>query len=129
MGLGVRFFIVQPNDTFERWSEVRFNRVFDGDESVAQFAGRRLRYAIAFVQFEDRKPVGVRRVEWGVLTIEPNGKHDSHKALLTSMNAANVLGFRSPDGVLDGRGRFYKRSSRWTPSAPLKAAIVAAALR
>jgi hypothetical protein len=79
----------------------------------------------------DRKPVSVRRAEWRVLTLPPNGKHDRNDALRSVIDAVD-LGFRSPrspDGVLDGRGRFYERRSRWTPSAPLNAAILAASLR
>src|SRR6266511_2878128 len=90
MGLGIRFFVVKPDDTLERWSEARFNRVWEGDESVPEFAGRRLRYALAFVDTKARKAVRVRKVEWSVLPIDASGRHDRASALRDAVGAMSA---------------------------------------
>lgn len=41
--------------------------MFDGEEAVPEFAGRRLQYAMLFLDLEERKPVSVKYAEWHVL--------------------------------------------------------------
>jgi hypothetical protein len=129
MGVGVRFFVVRHDDTFERWSQARFNRVWDGDEPVAEFAARRLRYALVFVDTQARRAVGIQAVQWGVLTMDASGRHDPASAL---SDAARVMGATSspyPSPIVDARRKFYERRTRWKPTAKVRAAILDAALR
>jgi hypothetical protein len=129
MGVGVRFFVVRPDDTFERWSQARFNRVWDGDEPVSAFAGRRLRYALVFVDTQARRALGVQAVQWGVLRMDASGRHDPEAAL---SDAARVMGSASspyPSPIVDARRKFYERRTRWKPTSRLRAAILDAALK
>jgi hypothetical protein len=120
MGVGARFFVIGPDDTFERWSQARFNRVWDRHEAVPALAGRRLRYALVFVDTQARKAVGVQAVQWGVLT-------------MSALSAASgVMGASSssyPNPIVDARRKFYERRTRWKPTAKVRAAILGAALR
>ena len=35
MGVGARFFVIKSDDAFERWSQARFNRIWDQGERAA----------------------------------------------------------------------------------------------
>jgi hypothetical protein len=74
--MSIRYFVVRPDDMFERWSQARLNRVWDGDEAIPEFAGGRLRYALVFVETKERKVVGVRGAEWNVLAMDATGRHN-----------------------------------------------------
>jgi hypothetical protein len=129
MAVGARFFVITSDDTFERWSQARFNRVWDRDEAVPAFAGRRLRYALVFVDTDAGRAVGVQAVQWGVLTMDASGKHELASALSA---AAGVMGASSssyPTPIVDARRKFYERRARWKPTAKVRAAILDAALR
>ena len=48
MGLGTRIFIVKEDDSLQRLSLKRYNRLIKGypDEGLMQYAGKRIRYAL-----------------------------------------------------------------------------------
>lgn len=129
MGTGLRFFIVKQDDTFERWSEARFNRVWQGNEPVSEFAGRRLRYALVVLDTKARKPVRVRHAEWSIMTLDAAGRHDLVGARrdVAAVVSATVAPYRRP--IADARRTFYERKAHWEPKAPLQAAILEAALK
>lgn len=127
MGIGVRVFVVGTDGELQKWSYKRFERVFDGQESVPAFAGRRLQYAMLFVDLEERRPVRVKHVEWRVLRIDNDGKHNPTAAMRAAMDAFSPPPL--PETIVDARARFNQRASSWTPTPKLKSAILEAALR
>jgi hypothetical protein len=120
-------FVVSSDGTFHRWSYKRFERVFDGRERVPEFAGKRMQYAMVFVDLDQRRPVGVRYTEWRVLRVDDSGRHNPTAALRAAMDAFSPPPL--PESIVDARNRFSRRASGWTPSPKLKAAILEAALR
>ena len=127
MGIGVRFFVVRGDGTFHKWSYNRFERVFDGQEPVPEFAGQRLRYAMVFVDPNRRRPMGISHAEWRVLRIEDSGRHNPQAALRAAVDAFAPPPL--PQSIVDARNRFSRRASSWTPSPTLKGAILEAAMR
>jgi hypothetical protein len=128
MRVGVRFFVVKSDDTFERWSQARFNRVWEGDEPVLEFAGRRLRCAVVFVETKGRKAVNVRGVEWNVLAMDITGRHDRMSALRDAVDVVSAATSPYPSPIADARRKFYDRKAHWEPTPALRAAILDAAL-
>jgi hypothetical protein len=127
MGTGVRIFVVSSDGTVHRWSYKRFERVFDGREPVGEFAGKRLQYAMVFVDLDQRRPVGVRYAEWRVLRLGESGRHNPRAALRAAVDAFSPPPL--PQSIVDARRRFNRRATSWTPNSKLKAAILDAALR
>jgi hypothetical protein len=61
MSIGTRLFFLDNEDRIHRISVRKFNRFYlqhDENESFPDFAGRRVRYALVFLELEDRKPAG-----------------------------------------------------------------------
>ena len=127
MGTGVRIFVIGTDGDLRKWSYKRFERVFDGEEAVPEFAGRRLQYAMLFLDLEERKPVSVKYAEWRVLRIDGNGLHNPTAAMRAAMDAISPAPL--PAAIVDARARFNRRASTWTPTPKQKAAILEAALR
>ena len=58
MGLGTRMFIAKEDDSFQRLSLKRYNRLIKGnpDEGLLQYAGKRIRYVLIVLEIINRKP-------------------------------------------------------------------------
>ena len=52
MGLGTRIFIVKEDDSLQRLSLKRYNRLIKGypDEGLMQYRGKRIRYALIVLE-------------------------------------------------------------------------------
>lgn len=128
MGMGLRYFVVRSDDTFERWSEARLNRVWDGEEAVPEFAGRRLRYALVFVETKERKVVGVHAAEWNALAIDATGTHNPVARMRDAIEVVGAAQSSYPSPIVDARKTFYDRKAHWEPTPALRRAILDAAL-
>jgi len=58
MGLSIRIFTVEEDDTLKRLPMTRFDRLLkrDPDESLPKYAGKRVRYALIVVELINRRP-------------------------------------------------------------------------
>ena len=76
MGISIRVFIVNEDDTLTRIPLSRYERLLKGDpeECFPQYAGKRIRYALAMVDLVNRKPAEILRMEYSMLSFDPNGK-------------------------------------------------------
>jgi hypothetical protein len=76
MGLEIRVFIVKEDDSIERLSLKRYNRLIKGnpDEQLLQFAGKRIRYALMVLEMMDRKPVEILMTEYSFLAFDSEGR-------------------------------------------------------
>jgi hypothetical protein len=79
MGLGTRIFIVNEDDSLERLSLKRYNRLIKGhlDERLLQFAGKRIRYALIVLEMKNRKPAEILMAEYSFLTFDSEGRLDA----------------------------------------------------
>ncbi len=64
MGVGLRIFIVNDDNSLERLSLKKYERLMkrDPDISFPQYAGKRVRYAEVAIEFENRKLVEIIRM-------------------------------------------------------------------
>ncbi len=78
MGLGSRIFIVNDDQSMEKLSMARFERLFqrDPDERLLKYAGKRVKYAHVVVELENRKPVGVVMIQYSYLSFDSDGRID-----------------------------------------------------
>ena len=66
MGLSIRIFIVEDDDTIKRLPLARYERLLkrDPDERLLEYAGKRVRYALIVVDLVNRRPIEVVRDEY-----------------------------------------------------------------
>lgn len=134
MGIGVRIFLIEDNDSIHRVSMARYNRMTnpDTDEYFTQYAGKRVRCAMIFLEVEKRKPLSVVRAEYYYLPFDNQGRIDTteqEKQLrLSSEIAPPIFEEQGPKKVLDAQSRFakkrYKQEFQWTPSPETEIAIM-----
>ncbi len=72
MGTGCRFFLVDDNDSLQRIPMARLDRLlhFDRRESLPQYAGKRIRYAMVFVDVAGRQVLSIRNADYFLLAFD-----------------------------------------------------------
>jgi hypothetical protein len=78
MGVGLRIFIVNDDNSLERLALKKYERLMqhDPDLFLPQYAGKRVRYAEVAVEFENRKPVEILRMEYFIMHFDSKGRID-----------------------------------------------------
>ena len=76
MGLGLRIFIINDDDTVRRFPFSRYERLLQGDskERLLQYAGKKIRFAELAVEFYQRKPIKILRFLPFILFFDPRGQ-------------------------------------------------------
>ena len=76
MGIGCRVFLVDDNDSLQRISMARLDRLlhFDRAESFPQYSGKRVRCAMVFVEVAGRQVLAIRNIDYFLLPLDDNGK-------------------------------------------------------
>jgi len=84
MGLATRIFIVKEDDSLQRLSQKRYNRLTKGhpDEGLMQFAGKRIRYALFVLEMINRKPVKILMTEYSFLFFDSEGRLNASERVL-----------------------------------------------
>jgi len=106
----------------------------DSDECFTQYAGKRIRCAMIFLEVEKRKPLSVVRTEYSYLLFDNNGRVDRtelEKRIRLSLEIVpSIFEEQSPKKVLDAQSRFakkrYKHEFQWTPNQEIETAIMTA---
>jgi hypothetical protein len=114
-----------------------FNRIYDGRERMPEAAGKKVRYVFVSLETEDRKPVAVSYVEFGILVFDKRGRMDpkakSESMRLAAESVASVLEGRREGSVIKAEGRFaqkrYADMFKWKPTPEELEAIRAALWR
>ena len=134
MGLSVRIFFVDDEDTLERFPFARYERLFNGDpkECITKYAGKRVRYILAVVDLANRIPVSILRTECSYLTFDSEGKIDT--AYIEKGSRMLFDGLEpfpdedSPPEVVDARHRFarmrYENEYLWEPTQEILTEIM-----
>jgi hypothetical protein len=133
MGLGTRIFIVKEDDSIERLSMKRYNRLIKGhpDEQLLQFAGKRIRYALIVLEMMKRKPVEIVMTEYSFLSFDSKGRLDAserEKAARLAMDTLEPIAPEQKSGkVIDVKHRFAKKRFDdrylWKPAPEIETAI------
>jgi hypothetical protein len=136
MGIGTRIFLIDENDSLHRISISRYNKMRnpDSDEFFTQYAGKRVRCAMIFLEVENRKPLSVVRTEYYYLPFDNKGRIDStemEKRIRLSLEIVPpIFEEQSPKKILDAQSRFakklYKHEFQWTPNQEIETAIMTA---
>ena len=136
MGLSIRVFIVEDDNTIKRLPMIRFERMLnrDANEKLSKYAGKRVRYALIVVDLVNRRPIEIIKDEFAYLNFDDKGRlkiseHEKRESL-----AFDMLSFFSQEQqdkrVIDARHKFAKKryfnKYRWEPTDKLVAAIAEA---
>ena len=136
MSVGFRVWTVDEQDRLHRMSVRRFDRLMRGepDEICPEHAGRRVRYALVFVENENRKPVSIQRIEYGILAFDKNGRLDNdeqqREMRLAMESTTDFLPPLEPrdEQVVDASAKFARKRMKhefgWEPTAELENAII-----
>ena len=137
MGIGCRVFLIDDNDSLQRISMARMNRLlhFDRSESLPQYGGKRIRTAMVFVEVAGRQVLSIRNIDYFLLHLDDKGRIDKkewEKGMRLGMELLPSLHDEQyPQKVIDAQHRFAKRryehEFKWKPSRKVEEAIVAAA--
>ncbi len=134
MGTGLRIFIINDDDSIERLTQAKFYRLVERDsgERLPQYADKRIRYAIAYIDFVNRKPKKIVTIQYSMLSFDSEGR-----LAAAEVERERKLGFEmlldpgidpGPTKVGDARQRFAMKSfyDRYTstPSREIEATIV-----
>jgi hypothetical protein len=133
MGLSIRVFIVEDDDTIKRLPLARYERLFkrDPDERLLEYAGKRVRYALIVVDLVHRRPIEIVRDEFGFLDFDGGGRlkvveHEKQESLAFDM-LAPLLSNQTNSRVIDARHKFAKKryfnKFSWAPTDEIIAAI------
>ena len=136
MGISVRLFILNDDDFLQRIAVARYERLLNRDpkERLPQYSGKRMRYALVFVDLENRQPVEILRVQCSYLYFDSEGMIDSDQFEKETKLAYEAVPLLLPvehnKGVIDARQKFAKRKFdhlyQWEPTPEIEAAIVKA---
>jgi len=133
MGLSIRIFIVEDDDTIKRLPMIRFERLLNRDpnEKLSKYAGKRIRYALIVVDLVNRRPIEIVKNEFAYLNFDDEGRLEVSEHEQTESLAFDMLNFftleQQDKRVIDARHKFSKKryfdKYRWEPTDEIIAAI------
>ena len=135
MGIGCRVFLIDDNDSLQRISMVRLTRLlhFDPRESLQQYAGKRVRCAMVFLEVAGRQVLTISHIDYFLLQFNDKGRIDKkewEKGMRLGMELQPSLHKQYPQHVIDAQHRFAKRryehEFKWKPSPKVEDVIVKA---
>jgi hypothetical protein len=136
MGLSIRIFIVEDDDTINRLPLARYERLLkrDPDERLLEYAGKQVRYALNVVDLFNRRPIEIVKDEFGFLFFDDEGRLKVSELKKEESLAFDMLAPLFPDQtnsrVIDAQHKFAKKryfnEYSWSPTDEIKAAITEA---
>ena len=136
MGTGLRIFLIHDHDTLQRLSVSRYERLLrrERNEIHPEYAGKRIRYAIAILTLAGRKPLAINRIDYSVLSFDSEGRIDTsdqkRQARLAIDSFPPLQQDQDSGQIIDARKRFakkrYDNQFKWTPNPATEAAIISA---
>ena len=128
MGMGVRAFVFEDHGTIRKVSSKVISDMLMGKSHVAfpEYAGKRIRFAVIFVDMVDRKPKRITRTEFLQVGFDSKGRADGQESTEKMRLAGTVLSGSFSDSsdsndILESlqpdlAGLKYKDKYRWNPS-------------
>jgi hypothetical protein len=136
MGTTARIFLVQDDGSLKRFPLARFERLYHHhpDERLPEYAGKRVRYALAIVDLVHRKPVEILGIQYHFLTFDSEGKIDVAELQKQMRLGLEMMPFGTTEHkslkVVDAEHIFlqkrYKDTYVWKPTPAIEKAIVKA---
>lgn len=134
MGIGLRIFFVNDDDTIERFPLAKFERLRRGnpEERLQQYAGKRVRYVLVVLEMENRKPTEIILVQHSYLPFDSEGRIDTDEMEKAASLAVDIVPpLRSDqrhEDFINARHKFAKKryngEYKWIPSPEIEIAIV-----
>ncbi len=139
MGMGCRVFLINDDDSLQHFPLARLERLlhFDRVEHLQQYAGKRVRCAMAFSEVAGRRVLSIRNIDYFLLPFDTKGRIDKkewEKGMRLGMELLPPLSDEQySKQVIDASYRFAKRryehEFKWKPSRKIEDGIVAAVFR
>ena len=136
MGTGLRVFLINDDDSLKRFPLARLERLFQDhpEERLLQYAGKRVRYALVIVDLVNRKPIEILRIQYAILTFDPEGKIDTaelEKEMRLGVDMVPIGTFAPlSHKVVDAEHHFlqkrYENRYLWRPTPEIEETIVKA---
>ena len=115
MGMGSRLFLIDDDDSLQRLSVEKLSQLirFDKGVTLPQYAGKRIRCAMAVLEVAGRRVRTIRHIDYFMLPFDDRGRVDK-KAWTRGVSLAlemlpPVLGGTYSNQVIDARDRFMKK--------------------
>jgi hypothetical protein len=135
MGVGIRIFIVNDDSSLKRLPLKKYEGLMKRDPYISfpQYAGKRVRYAEVALEFENRKPVGILRMEYFIMHFDSKGRiegtvEDEIRSI--GVNLIPPIYFEKDPVVIDAQHHFAKKrfdhQFRWKPTPEIEMAILQA---
>jgi hypothetical protein len=134
MGIGIRVLLVDDDDSIKRLPLTRYERLLrrDPKERFPQYAGKRVRFAEVAVELEERKPVQIIRVVYGILPFDSEGRIDAaeyeKEMRLSAEMMPPILAGRPSPKIVNAKHKFAKKrfndQFRWKPTSQIEKVIV-----
>jgi hypothetical protein len=134
MGISLRIFLVNDDDSIQRFPLARFERLIQRDpkERLPQYAGKRVRYVEVALELEQRKPVGILRVLYLIMPFDAEGRVDAAEQEKEQRLGIDMIPPMLPDRdssqVVEALHRFAKKrfdnEYRWKSTQEIELAIM-----
>jgi len=124
LGIGVRAFIVS-DDSVNRIPCAKLERMEHGDENetLPEYAGQRIRLAVAVVRMKDRRPMEIVGIDYHKVSIDQDGRLDQQERkemLWDAMASVDFGAGRTASNVIDATSMFARKRFRtkyeWNPT-------------
>ena len=129
MGTGVCVFFVDDDESLTRVTVARWERLNNNHptESFREYAGKKVRYILAFLETENRKPVRFTHTECGYMFFDEEGKRDEEEWLKELQLVGQRMSWFDPGkkegNVIPSGDRFahktYQHKYKWEMSPEL----------
>jgi hypothetical protein len=133
MGMGCRIFLLDDNESLERLSVARLERLVlhrEPEERLPQYAGKRMRCAMVLLEVAGRKPLRIIHTDYLLLPFDAEGRIDSNEWKRGSRLAMDGVTFERRERyvkIIHARHLFarrrYDHEFRWKPSRKIEKAI------
>ncbi len=136
MGIGCRILFVDEDESLQRISMVRLDRLvrFDPSESLRRYANKRVRCTKVFLEVAGRQVLAIRNIDYFILPFDAKGqinKKEWENGMRLGMELLPpLLSEERSKQVINARHRFAKRryehEFKWKPYRKVEEAIVSA---
>lgn len=138
MGLGIRIFIVDDDESLHRLPLTRFQRLLDADsdECLPQYSGKQMRCAMVVLDVSGRKPLHIKHIDYLVLHFDSNGRFDRNALIretrlafecFSPLSKSDLTDSLIDDSLIDARNYFskkrYENEFKWKPTPGIDRAI------
>ena len=134
--MGLRIFLVHEDDSLKRLSIDRFERLRRGDPNarLSQYASKKIRYALVFLETKNRRAVGINYINYGYLVFDSEGGLDADYREQAARMALEIVppieSEVGSDSVIDAGHKFakkrYDNQFKWRPTQEIEVAIIKA---